>query len=254
MAYRGNIPLEGIEVGFQIEASPRSPAGFGVRKTLTLSGRFSETEQLRLRRASEYCPVGQVLMKGAVAITDEVVAAGEGLPVPAALRQEDAPAAISGEVRARYLAETAERSAGGALEQEGEVELYLGWENRTRPGRCVIVAGHSSQGWVPPPVPLAHAALASSSAATLQHLAPDALRAAGPLRVETLRRGTGNRDQAQADAAEGNLRRQELTRRAVLDGPAADAGAAIWEALLRDPVYRALRQGGILLDEAYIWT
>jgi hypothetical protein len=46
--------------------------GFGVRKTVTLKGPLSETEQLRLRRAAEYCPVGQLLTKGALIIEDQV--------------------------------------------------------------------------------------------------------------------------------------------------------------------------------------
>lgn len=76
VAYRGQIPLQDIRVDFQVEAVARPDAsGFGVRKTVTLKGPLSETEQLRLRRAAEYCPVGQIFTKAALAIEDQIVPA-----------------------------------------------------------------------------------------------------------------------------------------------------------------------------------
>ena len=58
--------------------------GFGVRKTVALKGALSETEQLRLRRAAEYCPVGQFFTKGALAIEDQVTCSAEHAPEAAA--------------------------------------------------------------------------------------------------------------------------------------------------------------------------
>ena len=73
VAHRGQIPLQDIQVDFQVEAVTRPDArGFGVRKTVTLKGPLSETEQLRLRRAAEYCPVGQLFTKGALTIEDQM--------------------------------------------------------------------------------------------------------------------------------------------------------------------------------------
>ena len=65
VAYRGNIPLEDISVDFEVEPIelPNS-LGFGVREVVTLKGNISESERVRLQRASQFCPVGQALTKG----------------------------------------------------------------------------------------------------------------------------------------------------------------------------------------------
>jgi hypothetical protein len=49
---------------------------------------------------------------------------------------------------------------------EGEVKVSIITENLTRSSRWTLVAGHSSQGWVPPPFPLAQGAWAASTVAT----------------------------------------------------------------------------------------
>ena len=78
VAYRGQIPLEDIRVDFQVEPLADSDVrGFGVQKTVTMSGPLSETQHLRLRRAAEYCPVGQLFTKGALVLEDQVVYSAE---------------------------------------------------------------------------------------------------------------------------------------------------------------------------------
>jgi hypothetical protein len=73
VASRGQIPLQDIRVGFQVEPVASADArGFGVRKTVTLHGALSATEQRRLQRAAEYCPVGQLFTKGALTVEDQV--------------------------------------------------------------------------------------------------------------------------------------------------------------------------------------
>src|SRR5262249_51335920 len=152
---------------FQVEsmARPHLP-GFGVRKTITLHGPLSDTEQRRLRRAAEYCPVGQLFTKGALVLEDQVVYRPElvapAMAVPSARVPQlslDPPLPCApGAVHGRYLAETKEYADSGVLQHEGEVKVYLTCANFTRPGRWTLLAGHSSEGWVPPPVPLAYAA------------------------------------------------------------------------------------------------
>ena len=87
VAYRGQIPLQDIRVDFQVEAVTGPDArGFGVKKTVTLHGPLSDTQQLRLHRAAEYCPVGQLFTKGAMAIEDQVIGSAEDT-TPAAAAQ-----------------------------------------------------------------------------------------------------------------------------------------------------------------------
>ena len=73
VAYRGGIPLEDVRVDFQVEAVELPHTmGFGVREQITLTGRLSETERVRLQRAARFCPVGQALNKGSLDIEDHV--------------------------------------------------------------------------------------------------------------------------------------------------------------------------------------
>jgi len=152
--------------------------------------------------------VGQLFTKGALAIEDRVAGSAQS-PAP-----EDAgsaaqvlqppldtlPTYAPGAVRGRYLPDTREYGEGGVLRQEGEVKLYLTCENLTRPGPWALLAGHSAAGWMPPPVPLAYAALAASAVTTLrQFVSRDAWLPAG-FHVEIIPQGAGNRDHAQAAA------------------------------------------------------
>jgi len=259
VAYRGQIPLQDIRVDFQVEAVAGPDAlGFGVKKTVTLYGPLSETEQRRLHRAAEYCPVGQLFTKGAMALEDQVIGSAEDT-APAAAAQVarvlqpslDAPKALpAGAVHGRYLAETKEYADNGVLQHEGEVKVYLTCENLTRTGRWTLLAGHSSEGWVPPPVPLAYAALAASTVTTLQQcVSPDAWPAAG-FHVEIVPHGGGSRDQAQANAAAGTVNTRRAVRRVVLHGAPSTVLVQVIEAALQhDPLSTSFRTGGVLLGE-----
>jgi uncharacterized OsmC-like protein len=262
VAHRGQIPLQDIGIDFQVEPVDGTDArGFGVRKTVTLYGTLSATEQRRLQRAAEYCPVGQLFTKGALVVEDQVaygterlapeaVAPGaQGLQPPTLLT--GAPGAVHG----RYLVETKAYDDSGVLLHEGEVKIYLTCTNRTRPGRWTLLAGHSSEGWVPPPVPLAYAALAASTVTTLRAcLAPDAWPAAG-WHVEIAPYGAGNREQAQASAAAGTLNTRRVVRTIVLHStPNTGLGQAIAAALQQDPLTASFRQGGVVLDEQVVVT
>jgi hypothetical protein len=264
VAYRGQIPLQDIHVDFQVEAVTRSDAAwFGVRKTVSLKGPLSETEQLRLRRAAEYCPVGQLFTKGALAIEDQVtcsaqstapvaaVSAAQILQPPSDTLSNCAPGAVHG----RYLVDTQEYADSGVLQHEGEVKLYLTCENRTRPGRWTLLAGHSSAGWMPPPVPLAYAALAASTVTTLrQFVSGEAWPPAG-FHVEIIPQGAGNRDQAQAAAAAGAINTRRVVRNIVLHGvPGASPVQAIEAALQHEPLALSCRRGDVLLGEQTIVT
>ena len=259
VAYRGQIPLQDIRVDFQVEAVAGPDAlGFGVKKTVTLYGPLSETEQRRLHRAAEYCPVGQLFTKGAMALADQVIGSAENT-APAVAAQVarvlqpplDAPKALpAGAVHGRYLAETKEYADNGVLQHEGEVKVYLTCENLTRTGRWTLLAGHSSEGWGPPPVPLAYAALAASTVTTLQQcVSPDAWPAAG-FHVEIVPHGGGSRDQAQANAAAGTVNTRRAVRRVVLHGAPSTVLAQVIEAALQHyPLSTSFRTGGVLLGE-----
>ena len=141
------------------------------------------------------------------------------------------------------------------VQHEGEVKVYLTCENLTRPGRWTLLAGHSSEGWVPPPVPLAYAALAASTVTTLQQcVSPDAWPAAG-FHVEIAPHGGGSRDQAQANAAAGTINTRRAVRRVVLHGaPSVVLVQVIEAALQHDPLSTSFRTGGVLLGEQIVVT
>jgi hypothetical protein len=264
VAHRGQIPLHDIQVDFQVEAVVRPDArGFGVRKTIVLKGPLSETEQLRLRRAAEYCPVGQLFTKGALAIEDQVacsaqsaapeaaVSAAQGLQPPLDIFPTCAPGAVHG----RYLVDTQEYADSGVLQQEGEVKLYLTCDNLTRPGRWTLLAGHSSAGWMPPPVPLAYAALAASTVTTLRQFVSRGAWPPAGFHVEMIPHGAGNRDQSQAAAAAGTINTRRVVRTIVLHGaPGVSPVQAIEEALENDPLALSFRSGGVLLGEQIMVT
>jgi hypothetical protein len=264
VAYRGQIPLQDIRVDFQVEAVVRPDAnGFGVRKTVALKGPLSETERLRLRRAAEYCPVGQLFTKGALALEDQVTGSVQSAAPEAALSAaqglqpplDPLPTCPPGAVHGHYLVDTQEYADSGALQQEGEVKLYLTCENLTRPGRWTLLAGHSSAGWMPPPVPLAYAALAASTVTTLRpFVSRDAWPSAG-FHVEIIPQGAGNRDHAQTAAAAGAINARRAVRKIVLHGdPDVSRVQAIEAALPHDPLARSFRTGGVLLGEQIMVT
>src|SRR5262249_45960290 len=126
-------------------------------------------------------------------------------------------------------------------------------ENLTRPGRWTLLAGHSSEGWVPPPVPLAYAALAASTVTTLQQcVSPDAWPAAG-FHVEIAPYGGGRRDHAQTHRAPRTIYTRRGVRRVVLHGaPSALLTQSIEAALQHDPLSTSCRAGGALLSEQIV--
>jgi hypothetical protein len=262
VAYRGQIPLQDIRVDFQVEAVVQPDArGFGVRKTVALKGPLSETEQLRLRRAAEYCPVGQLFTKDALAIEDQVTGSVQRAAPEAAISAaqvlqpplDPLPTCPPGAVHGHYLVDTREYADSGALQQEGEVKLYLTCKNLTRPGRWTLLAGHSSAGWMPAPVPLAYAALAASAVTTLRpFVSRDAWPSVG-FHVEMIPQGAGNRDQAQTAAAAGAISTRHVVRRIALHGdPDVSRVQAIEAALQHDPLARSFRSGGVLLGEQIV--
>jgi hypothetical protein len=264
VAYRGHIPLQDIRVDFQVEAVAHPDAsGFGVRKTVALKGPLSETEQLRLRRAAEYCPVGQLFTKGALALEDQVaysaqsaapeaaVSAAQGLQPPLNPRPTCPPGAVHG----HYLGDTQEYTDSGVLQQEGEVKLYLTCEHRTRPGRWTLLAGHGSAGWMPAPVPLAYAVVAASTVTTLRPFVSSEAWPSAGFHVEMIPQGAGNRDHAQTAAAAGALNTRRVVRKIVLHGaPDVSRVQAIEAALPHDPLLRSFRRGDVLLGEQIVVT
>jgi hypothetical protein len=264
VAYRGQIPLQDIRVDFQVEAVARPDAGgFGVRKTVTLKGPLSETEQLRLRRAAEYCPVGQLFTKGALAIEDQMTCSAQSAAPGTAVSAthgfqpplDTLPTCPPGAVHGRYLADTKEYTDSGVLQQEGEVKLYLTCENLTRPGRWTLLAGHSSAGWMPPPVPLAYAALAASTVTTVRQFVSREARLPAGFHVEIIPQGAGNRDHAQAAAAAGAINARQAVRKIVLHRtPDVSPVQAVEAALQHDPLSLSIRSGAVLLGEQTILT
>jgi hypothetical protein len=263
VAHRGQIPLQDIRVDFRVEpGTDPNGRGFGVRKTVTLCGPLSDTQHLRLRRAAEYCPVGQLFTKGALALEDQVVSStasaapeavaqvAQGLQLPL----DPLPPVPPGAVHGRYLTDTKEYTETGVLQHEGEVKIYVTCANPTRLGRWTLLAGHSAEGWMPPPIPLAYAALAASTVSTLrQWLSPEP-RSAGGFQVEIAPHGAGNRDQAQAAAAAGTISTRHAVRTVVLHGVPGVVPVQAIAALQHDPLAVSFRVGGVLLDEQIVVT
>ncbi len=264
VAYRGGIPLENIEVDFEVEPVERADSlGFGVREVVRLQGNIAESERVRLQRAARFCPVGQALTRGSMVVEDEVQwSTGEvtaASPVPEGLRplEGSLPALAPGSVRGRYLLDTREYDTDGAdrvMREEGEAKVYVVTQNLTHSSRWTLLAGHSSNGWVPPPFPTAQAAWAASTATTLSRLLtlPDA-GAAADLRVELGLSAPGGRDQAQGNAAAGTVSYRNAVRRILVPGsPRTLPIETIQAALLRDPISIAYREGGVALEEQVV--
>ena len=149
VAYRGGIPLEDIEVDFEVEPVERAGSiGFGVRERVTLKGNLSEGERVRLQRASRYCPVGQALTKGSMVIEDEVQwRSGEITALTANHANQPTlegalPSVKPGTVHASYLLDTKEYDADGAMLHEGEAKVYVVTDN-TNPRQPLDAAGRA---------------------------------------------------------------------------------------------------------------
>ena len=245
--------MEDISVDFEVgPAGPSNGLGFGVQETVTLHGNISEQERTRLERASNFCPVGQALNKGSMQIEDEVQwSAGE--LVPASTHESLHPLAgeliaiPSGTAHAQYLLDTREHDETGAMAHEGEAKVTVRFANLTRSSGSILLAGHSSDGWVPGPFPMAHSGWAASTVATLSQLLP---QAAGGISVELFMAPIqGGRDEAQSHAAEGVVGRRPVVRRITLPGTSQETPLEMVQAaLLRDPISIAYKRGGILLE------
>jgi hypothetical protein len=184
--------------------------------------------------------------------SDELTAAS---PAPAALPwlERDLPVIPPGSVHGRYLLDTKEYDETGAMVHEGEVKVYVTWKNLTHSSRWSLLSGHSSEGWVPPPFPLAQGAWAASTAVTLSRLLPQGEEGADDLRVEITLGVGGARGQSQRNAAEGMVGHRRALRRVSVPGtPRTTPIEAVQAALQRDPISMALRNGGVLLHEEVV--
>lgn len=258
MAYRGGIALQGIEAGFNIEAAEAKNLGFGIRETVQITGSFSETELLRLRRAVDFCPVGQIFTKGAMEIEDQVewVAVDESVSYPrgASRATSQIPEFAPGTIQGQHLPETME-FADGKVAQDGEVKLSVACKIPDRGGNWMLFAGHVPDARMPPPVPLTMGGLAASAVATLRTV--ESLRE-GPLSRFRVELGTNpnasgnvaNREENQIAAGEGRLRSRPTVRRVVLQGtPSPEVERAVRNALQNDPLTKCFRNGDALLGE-----
>ena len=254
VAYRGDIALDDIKVDFEVEPIGLPNAiGFGVKETVTLLGKISEQERVRLERASNFCPVGQALTKGSMQVEDEIQwASGELLtasPTPDDLKplEGSLPAIPSGTVHAQYLLDTKELDESGGMVHEGEAKVTIRCENLTRSSGWIVLGGHSTPGWVPGPFPLAHGGWAASTAATLSQLLP---QMGDALKVELAIAPTpGGPAESQANAAAGVVAHRQVSRRITVPGTPQDISLEMVQAaLLRDPMSITYRHGGILLE------
>ena len=113
VAYRGNIALEDVAVDFEEEPTcSNDGVGFGVRESVTLYGKISESERVPLGLVSGHCPVGQALTKGSIQVEDEF-RWSTGETVSAATSSEDLhlkngreTSILFGTVHAKYLLDT----------------------------------------------------------------------------------------------------------------------------------------------------
>ena len=257
VAYRGKIALEDINVEFQVEPlESHTGIGFGVRELVTLKGNVSESERIRLERASNFCPVGQSMSKGSMQIVDEVRwSSGETVaasPVPAELQPlaGSIPIIPPGTVFGMYLIDTQEHDDKGDMIGEGEAKVNIKFQNLTRPSRSIVVGGHSAEGMVPGPFPLAHSGWASSTVATLSRLLPFGENGAEGLKVELFMAAfAGGAREAQTNAAEGTVGYRNVTRRINIPRTPTDIPLeAVQAALLRDPMSITYQNGGVLLS------
>ena len=153
VAYRGNIALEDIAVDFEVEPTfANDGVGFGVRESVTLHGKISESERVRLERTSGHCPVGQAMTKGSIQVEDEFQwSTGETDSTSTSSKDlhpkdRDLPGIPLGTVNAKYLLDTKEHDEIGALTHEGEAKVTVRCANLTRSSGLIILGGHSFQG------------------------------------------------------------------------------------------------------------
>ena len=226
--------------------------GFSVDETVTLTGDISESEIIRLQRAAHFCPVGQALTKGSMVIQDVLMwSNGETEVIPITtdipkLGGFQLPLLAPGTVHGSYLNNTKEYDNAGNMIHEGESKVYVQYDTPTRPYRWTYQAGHSSDGWVPPPFPFSLGAWAASTVSTLNRLISYEISG---LQVELSALSRGNSGQSQGDAASGIIRNREVLRKVKIDGkPNPIISQDIQNALQYDPITIAYKHGGIRVD------
>jgi hypothetical protein len=254
VAYRGQVPLEGVSTELRVEEDTQaSPLDFGVRHTVRFEGRFTEAHRQRLERAVGYCPVGQLFTKGSLQVDDQIVwqpRAGVSLVSDAEAAPGKQPRAVPGVVWGRHLRETMEW-VDGKMTQDGQVAAYMSSRDPAHHGNWTQLIGHTSESWVTPPVPLTLGAVAASTVVSVRHLFPAVDGPQPAFRVEIS--STGNREIAQPAAAAGTLTPRPAVRLVVVYGEASAAlAAAIREAVAHDPLTTRLHQGNALLSEEII--
>jgi uncharacterized OsmC-like protein len=264
VAYRGQIPLENVAVDLQFQSS--SAGGeerCGVREKVTFKGAINGQQQQRLDRTIDYCPVGQFLGKGSVTIEDQIDhqarSRDESWSRPAS-GFEATSALVPGTVHAQYLPETKVWKAGSSeriLEHEGEVKLYFTCRSPDGLRRWVMLSGHTLS-WNPIPMHLAFGGLASSTVSTLRQILAPAPLGPEDLKVEVeMERGSssGGRQNAQAAAADGVVRKYHVMRRITVGGRMRGVSTdTIHAALQQDPVSRYYRDGNILTAKEIVVT
>ena len=246
-----------------MEVNPKQGDGgdsFGVREKVILKGQIDEAQKQRLDRTTDYCPVGQLFGKGIVSIEDQLeyqtTPANAASVEPAPVLQQISGLLAPGTIQARYLPETKVWGSGSddrMLEHEGEVKLYFQCQSFTGVRRWVMLSGHTLS-WNPIPMHLATGGLAGSTVATLrQAFAPTPL---GPAELQVaveMARGSGGRQNAQAAAVNGVVRKYQLVRKITLGGVLSGVPAAlIHRALEKDPLSRYYREGNIPLEKEII--
>jgi uncharacterized OsmC-like protein len=260
VAHRGQIPLRDVSV--ELEIRPKQTDGeeqIGVHEKVILKGPLEQAHRERLERTMDYCPVGQLFGRGIVSIEDTI----DDLTEPAVMPALNSPVCSSkslgflpGTIRACYLPETKvwkDISGKPVLEHEGEVKLYFSCASPSGPRRWVMLSGHTLS-WNPIPMHLAVGGLAASTVMTLRQSLPPRQWDHGRLQVEIkMERSSGGRQNAQAAAADGVVRKYHLLRRIILSELRTGITAkAIHAALEQDPVSRYFRDGNILLDKEIV--
>ncbi|GIT02516.1 MAG: hypothetical protein CM1200mP27_11410 [Chloroflexota bacterium] len=141
---------------------------------------------------------------------------------------------------------TKELDETGFMAHEGEAKVTVRFANLTRSSGSILLAGHSSNGWVPGPFPMAHSGWAASTTATLSQLIPQASAKSGSiffwLPYRRQRRSSNAR-------CRWDCWSRPVVRRITLPGDPQDIPMEmVQSALLRDPISIAYKQGGILLE------
>lgn len=260
VASRGESPLQGMRVAFDVRPGPDHGA-VTIHQQTTLIADLTERDRLRLSRAIGHCPVGRDFTKGAVDIEDRIRLGGavaasawpsvDLTPVPSAF--------VPGRVEADYLVDTGEwRTVDGraVLDQEGEVKAHVESGEAPATRHWGFLGGHSSAGWAPRPSSYAIGALAASTLMTLRGLASRLEIDPGSLVVEVevaSQVPTGGKEASQEAAAAGRPERVRWRRTIDAIGTGAGADPASLERAARlDPLYGHVVRGDLLAGDEIV--